>query len=216
MRFAVISVTAMAVLAACEPPVPNARETGVGFGSNTDALSVQTATTPSIEGPFVPAGRISDEEARSGSTVGGGATGVGGGIEISTNNPSISDEQDFGAVASRESIESDRERLAAQRNAFQMIQPSALPTRRGSNEPSIVEFALSTNHARGVAVYARPSIGNGSRFDRNCAKYGSPDQAQTAFLKAGGPTRDRFGIDPDGDGYACYWDPTPFRAAVNR
>ena len=31
---------------------------------------------------------------------------------------------------------------------------------------------------------------------------------------AGGPERDQFGIDPDGDGYACSWDPSPFRKAV--
>ncbi len=31
---------------------------------------------------------------------------------------------------------------------------------------------------------------------------------------AGGPERDQFGIDPDGDGYACRWDPSPFRKAV--
>jgi hypothetical protein len=32
-------------------------------------------------------------------------------------------------------------------------------------------------------------------------------------LSNGGPERDRLGLDPDGDGFACYWDPTPFRLA---
>ena len=40
--------------------------------------------------------------------------------------------------------------------------------------------------------------------------------AQEAFLKAGGPERDRYGLDPDGDGFACRWDPTPFRAAIKK
>ncbi|CAN0586593.1 unnamed protein product, partial [Ectocarpus sp. 12 AP-2014] len=40
------------------------------------------------------------------------------------------------------------------------------------------------------------------------------DQAQIAFLEAGGPEKDRNGMDPDGDGFACNWDPTPFRRAA--
>lgn len=47
-----------------------------------------------------------------------------------------------------------------------------------------------------------------------CAKFSSPDLAQEAFLSAGGPDRDRKGLDPDGDGYACSWDPRPFRTAL--
>jgi hypothetical protein len=39
--------------------------------------------------------------------------------------------------------------------------------------------------------------------------------AQIAFLERGGPKRDTLGLDPDGDGFACYWDPAPFRKAVN-
>ena len=39
------------------------------------------------------------------------------------------------------------------------------------------------------------------------------DLAQIEFLERGGPARDRLGLDPDGDGYACAWDPTPFRKA---
>ena len=51
---------------------------------------------------------------------------------------------------------------------------------------------------------------------RNCAKYVSDAAAQEAFLKTGGPERDRYGLDPDGDGFACRWDPTPFRAAIKK
>ena len=43
------------------------------------------------------------------------------------SNPAISDEQDFSAVSSRESIESDAERRAAQAAARQQIEPTALP-----------------------------------------------------------------------------------------
>jgi hypothetical protein len=43
----------------------------------------------------------------------------------------------------------------------------------------------------------------------------SDDLAQEAFLSEGGPERDRLGVDPDGDGFACRWDPTPFRRAAS-
>ena len=47
---------------------------------------------------------------------------------------------------------------------------------------------------------------------RACAAYSSPDRAQEDFLASGGPERDRKSLDPDGDGFACAWDPAPFRA----
>jgi hypothetical protein len=47
-----------------------------------------------------------------------------------------------------------------------------------------------------------------------CDRYRSKDEAQQDFLAKGGPERDAYGLDPDGDGYACGWDPRPFRLAV--
>ena len=133
---------------------------------------------------------------------------------VDLNNPGISDEQDFSAVSSRESIESDRQRVEAQSQAYKVIEPTALPTRSGSSGPSIVEFALSTTNAVGQSVYKRSSRASQTKFNNNCAKYTSSDAAQTDFLKSGGPQRDRKGIDPDGDGFACFWDPRPFRQAT--
>lgn len=128
-------------------------------------------------------------------------------------NTGISDEQDFGAVSSRESIESDAERLARQREAYQVIQPEAIPDRPRDTGPNIVAFALSTTNQPGEQVYSRSGFNSQARFNRNCAKYSSSDQAQEAFLERGGPQRDGMSLDPDGDGFACYWDPRPFRAA---
>ena len=131
------------------------------------------------------------------------------------NNPGISDEQDFAAVTERETIESDRERLEQQRQQYQVIQPTAVPTRRGGEDPNIVKYALGTRNAVGQSIYKRSKIFSASKFRRNCAKYVAPDRAQEDFLRNGGPQRDRLGLDPDGDGFACAWDPTPFRRAVN-
>lgn len=128
-------------------------------------------------------------------------------------NVGISDEQDFDAVAARESIESDAERIARNRADYVIVQPKDLPQRPGDTGPNIVEFALATNHAPGVQLYKRGGLGI---RDQNaaCAKFASPDQAQQEFLSRGGPERDRLGVDPDGDGFACSWDPRPFRTAL--
>ncbi len=129
---------------------------------------------------------------------------------VTTNNPRISDEQDFSAVSDRESIESDRERLAAQREAREVIAPTAIPT-RGANGPNVVAYALSTRNAVGQKIYRRTPLNSSNRTVRNCASYASDDLAQEAFLSAGGPERDRLRLDPDGDGFACGWDPAPYR-----
>ncbi|MFN4156545.1 MAG: hypothetical protein ACK4HF_18015 [Paracoccaceae bacterium] len=122
----------------------------------------------------------------------------------------ISDENDFDAVASRETIESDRARIDRNRAQYQVIQPGALPVRPGSAGPNIVDYALATSHPRGTQLYRRSGFGAGNTAAK-CAAYASPDLAQQAFLERGGPERDRLGLDPDGDGYACAWDPSPYR-----
>lgn len=130
-----------------------------------------------------------------------------------TENAGISDEQSFEAVSTRETIQSDKERLQRLRQTRQEVQPEAIPTRPGDNGPNIVAFALSTENGVGQAVYRRSGTVSNTAFQRACARFTTSDQAQEAFLKSGGPKTDRRGLDPDGDGFACYWDPTPFRAA---
>jgi len=130
-----------------------------------------------------------------------------------TDNPNISDEQDFDAVASRESIESDAERIERNRETYQVVAPTAVPERSSTGRPNVVAFALATSHPLGTQVYRRTGGANINRFNRECARYPSADRAQEAFLGAGGPQRDRRGMDPDGDGYACFWNPAPFRTA---
>lgn len=131
------------------------------------------------------------------------------------NNPGLSDEQDFGAVSDRQSIESDAERLERNRALYTLIEPTEVPTRPGTDIPNIVAYAIKTSNPIGEPLYLRP-FKSQNRSLWNCAKYVSDAAAQEAFLKAGGPERDRYGLDPDGDGFACRWDPTPFRAAIKK
>ncbi|KAA2312425.1 hypothetical protein DL237_17305 [Pseudooceanicola sediminis] len=141
-------------------------------------------------------------------------------LQASPSNPppeavnamGISQENNFEAVGEQRSIEQDKEFIAQNRAKYEQIAPTALPQRVDTG-PNLVTYALQTSNPMGQRLYSRISIASESRFNRNCAKYPSPDLAQSDFLKKGGPERDRMGVDPDGDGYACSWDPAPFRKA---
>jgi hypothetical protein len=125
----------------------------------------------------------------------------------------VSDEQDFSAVTGRETIESDKARIEANRAQYVVVQPGALPVRSGEGGPNIAEYAIATTNPVGVPLFDRPSIYL-VNVKVACTKFTSPDLAQAAFLADGGPQSDRKGLDPDGDGFACDWDPRPFRAAL--
>lgn len=134
------------------------------------------------------------------------------GAPLSALKPgALSDEQDFAAVSSRESIESDAARLATQRSQRSQVEAS-VGSRPAQTGPDVVAFALATSHPVGTKAYGR-TFASEAKARRACARYSGADQAQRAFLEAGGPQRDRLGLDPDGDGYACGWSPEPFRAA---
>lgn len=132
-------------------------------------------------------------------------------IHATGSHAGISDEQDFKAVSARETIASDKERIERNRAQYQVIAPTAVPQRTGDEGVNIVQFAMQTSHPVGTMMYSRGSILPKNQA-RACAKFASPDQAQQWFLENGGPAKDRRGLDPDGDGYACAWDPTPFRS----
>lgn len=187
MKFYVPAIVLLS-LTACGPQVP---ESGVGFENYTTYQKKQAAKEAELRGTKPPAQTATPTPRKTG----------------------ISDEQDFDAVSGRESIESDKERLAKQRAQYVVIEPTDVPTGRSGKGATVVEFALSTTNNVGQSVYSRSKILAQSRFVRNCLKYPSPDLAQAEFLQSGGPKKDRKGLDPDGDGFACSWDPEPFRNA---
>ena len=225
MRLIAISVLAVG-LGACSTPVPDSgsEATGVGFGDYGTYQQQQAAREAALAGgeplsalnvtaglPSSAAAEPTEAESLAAQTRAALGSGVGTPPQAS-GSPRLSDEQNFDAVANRETIESDRVRIEQRRSQFEQVAPTALPDRPSSTGPNIVAFALSTTHAPGESVYNRSSLfGPGNA--RNCNRYSSANEAQTAFLAAGGPQRDRQGLDPDGDGYACGWDPTPFRLA---
>jgi len=231
-------VVMMAMLGACAPAVPDSGA-GVGFGDYDQYQREKEAREAALAGNTLPAPDAvssepldatdeatggSDAERLAADTQAALAASNSGEapLQASPANPpppvlnaaGISQENDFDAVGSERSIEEDAARIARNREQYRVIQPEAIGNRPGDVGPNIVAYALANRHPVGTQMYRRGGFNAESKFRRNCAQYPSSDQAQIDFLKRGGPERDRLGLDPDGDGYACNWDPRPFQSAV--
>ncbi|MFT3975374.1 MAG: hypothetical protein QM699_18640 [Amaricoccus sp.] len=94
------------------------------------------------------------------------------------------------------------------RRQLVVFQPTNVPSENGVN---VALYAKQSTNRVGEKVYDR-SVGARVSSIGACGHYRSDDDAQRAFLAAGGPDRDPNGLDPDGDGFACKWDPAPYRA----
>jgi len=231
----------LVALGACTTAVPDSGA-GVGFDDYDSYLEEKRARDAQLSGGAIPepdavssetlnsSGRtVSDNDAEAIAAEAEAALAEADAnsgddvVHASPNNPApetvntstgISGENDFEAVGEQRSIESDAALIAQNRARYKVIEPEALPTRSGSQGPNIVAYALASKHPVGTQVYNRVGFNKESKFRRNCAKYASPDRAQEDFLSRGGPKKDRLGLDPDGDGYACGWNPGPFQRAV--
>ncbi|MRU16582.1 hypothetical protein FDP25_14155 [Roseovarius sp. A21] len=240
MRFFLCAVGLVA-LGACTTSVPDSGA-GVGFDDYDAYRAEKRARDAQLSGGALPApdavssesldatGRtVTDDDAESIAAEAEAALAEADAnsgesvVHASPDNPApttvntstgISGENDFEAVGERRSIESDAALIARNRARYKVIEPEALPSRSGAQGPNIVAYALSSKHPVGAQVYSRVGFNKESKFRRNCAKYASPDRAQEDFLSRGGPQKDRLGLDPDGDGYACSWNPAPFQKAV--
>src|SRR6056297_4206021 len=238
MRFFLCAAGLLA-LNACSPAVPDSAA-GVGFGDYDAYQAEQQAREARLAGAPLPSPMaVSSEPLDGGAPQTGDASdlvaetqaalreqALNSGQPVLHADPSnpppqtvttatgMSVETNFDAVSAERSIESDAALIAQNRARYQVIEPEALPSRSGDTGPNVVQYALSTTHPIGTRIHNRVGINQEAKFRRNCAAYASPDQAQIDFLAKGGPQRDRLGLDPDGDGYACAWDPRPFRKAV--
>lgn len=95
----------------------------------------------------------------------------------------------------------------------EVVTVASVPAGQGGG-PNVVAYALQTTHAVGTERYRRVNPIRFMRWESACRGFVSQDAAQEAFLAAGGPERDRQNLDPDGDGYACWWDPSVYRRAA--
>lgn len=240
MKRVIPLIVAAVGLAACAPQVPDSGA-GVGFKDYDTYLAEQRARNEAlatgrqpqaIQPPAQPVDPANDvvvvvERTPEQQTASDAVAAVRGTASSATpvvtpqvaaaqapasDNPNLSDEQDFQAVSSRQTIQSDADRRAAQSAQYQVIAPKAVPSRPRNSSQTPIEFAVATSHPIGQKVYRRSPFGAG-KSAAACAKYTSGERAQEAFMKSGGPKRDKLGLDPDGDGYACRWDPSVYRVA---
>ncbi|PKP71897.1 MAG: hypothetical protein CVT82_00135 [Alphaproteobacteria bacterium HGW-Alphaproteobacteria-4] len=237
------ALAAMLALGACTGSTPPDRAAGVGFGDYNAYLAQREAALqgngpipPAVSPPMATAAATPQSSAPRGAAplnpMGAALTAppTAAGVTVqplgaaaptaiaavpapvTPGAAGISDEQNFEAVASRESIESDKARIEANRAAYVEVAPTPLPERAENAGPNLAAFALAATNRLGEPVFNRLAL-KLANHDRACGKYASADLAQTAFLQNGGPERDLGNLDPDGDGFACSWDPTPFQSA---
>ena len=89
-----------------------------------------------------------------------------------------------------------------------IIQPGDIPDIIAT--VNIAAFARSTINPVGKRIYRRNYIGSSNK-PNNCSRFRIKDDSQRYFLANGGPELDPLKLDPDGDGYACFWNPEVFR-----
>ena len=77
---------------------------------------------------------------------------------------------------------------------------------------NIASYARRTENLLGEKVYER--LKRKKDTVRNCSHFPTSDGAQRFFLSNGGPQKDPFNLDSDGDGFACKWNPVPYRTII--
>ncbi len=100
-------------------------------------------------------------------------------------------------------------RREAARQQLEIVQPGDLPPI--DPNANVVAFARETTHPVGTRRYDRPFLRDRLQARGNCRAFDTAEQAQRQFLAYGGPQDDRFNLDPDGDGFACGFDPEKYR-----
>lgn len=227
MRKAPLLVLAGMLLAGCQPDVPNSGA-GVGFGTYEDylrqresqlkgsATQAQTATPP-VDGGYgtsgygatpvtSAAGMAAQGAAGADATATGGSGSIGADTLAALRATAPAGES--GPAGTTPPAAAATGSVGAPLNA---MSPAAMPG-NGASGPNLAAYALAAKNAPGQSVWPRGGIRLTSS-EKACAKYISPDLAQMAFLQKGGPQKDPLNLDPDGDGFACGWDPRPFQAA---
>lgn len=205
----VVLIGGVLLLAACAPAVPESNpDRGVGFGDYGNYVRERSAEAApqTVAPPAVQA-----------QPLGQGAAVVGVTPPAGGRPVAVPQSGDLGADV-RAVLDATAPGGAAAATVPPVTEAPApatpvtpLPERSDSGRPNIVAYAINARNALGQQAYPRSNPFRNSAHDRACAKYVSADQAQEAFLAAGGPERDGKSLDPDGDGFACGWDPTPFR-----
>ncbi len=119
------------------------------------------------------------------------------------------------ALTTLEQQKVEREEAARRREAARqqlvVINPEEAPQVNTNANANVVRFARTTTHAVGDKIYKRDVFRSRSQSASVCRRFDAAEDAQRQFLANGGPQEDRYNLDPDGDGFACEFDPTLYR-----
>ena len=195
-------------------------------GQSRPPADFVTASRTGVETPGAPRSAIaaqSDPNAQLAQDVTAALNSTAPGARPAAPDASVLD-QDIGidpnstsinlAAQSQEQQRVQREIAAQQRQAAQqqlvIVEPEPVPQQ--DINANVVQFARSTTHPVGTKRYNRPAFRSRQQSSSTCRRFASTDEAQRQFLANGGPQNDRFNLDPDGDGFACKFDPEPYRA----
>ena len=105
----------------------------------------------------------------------------------------------------REEAAKRREKLKAGRVVLEASRKEKIATK----SVNLAVFARSVSNKLGEKIYYRNIVSSGD--GSACKKFHNKNAAQIFFLENGGPKNDFHYIDPDGDGFACNWDPEIYR-----
>lgn len=144
-----------------------------------------------------------------------GAAGVAGQampgaseIGVNPNADSIDLNQSSLEVQKRQREAAEARRQAAE-SQLVIVAPEPVPQQ--DINANVVAFARQTTHPVGTKVYNRPVFRDRFQSASVCRRFESSEEAQRQFLSTGGPNNDRYNLDPDGDGFACSFDPDKYR-----
>lgn len=137
-----------------------------------------------------------------------GETVLPGSMGIDPNADSINLNLSSQEQQIRERTVAQQRREAAQQQLV-IVEPEPVPQQ--DTNANVVQFARETTHPVGTKRYNRPAFRDRIQSASVCRRFDNDDEAQRQFLANGGPSTDRFNLDPDGDGFACQFDPEKYR-----
>ena len=90
-----------------------------------------------------------------------------------------------------------------------VIEPDFAAELNQKSAVNVALYAIRTQNEVGQKIYERFPFKQ-KKLDP-CLRFVSTDDAQRFFLKNNGPKNDLWNLDPDGDGFACKWNPLRYR-----
>lgn len=84
------------------------------------------------------------------------------------------------------------------------------PATYATSETVLTRYAVAVSNNPGVSRFKRVGRADADTTEA-CSAFSGAEAAQVSFIARGGPNADPLGLDPDGDGFVCGWDPVPYR-----